>query len=126
MQAALQEPQGNNVKPPMATAWNWLENVQVAYAIFNQKLGFIRQIETKKNTSEHSGLIPLTQVQVEEMALLQYGGFAGPLNPAAQYFVVQFVGGKWQWVPNTKVSSYGVRYVTNVENAVPPPQTTCP
>ena len=58
MQAALLPAQGNNIKPPMATAWNWLENVQVAYAIFNQKLAFISAIQANTEGLQRQRIPP--------------------------------------------------------------------
>jgi len=124
MQVALQMAQGNTYASPMDTAWNWLTNVQIADDIFSQKLGYIGVIE-KNAMNSHPGLQALDGYDAENMALLQYGGFASPTLPSVQYYVVLKVSGIWEWVQNPHASTKGQAYVTKVRNATPPNSTTC-
>jgi len=119
MQVALQMAQGNTYASPMDTAWNWLTNVQIADDIFSQKLGYIGVIE-KNAMNSHPGLQALDGYDAENMALLQYGGFASPTLPSVQYYVVLKVSGIWEWVQNSHASTKGQAYVTKVRNATRP------
>jgi hypothetical protein len=126
MQAALRAVNGNTLASPMDTAWNWLVNTQVAQNIFAQKINFVIAA-VQAAVKLHPTLAALTQAQLEQMVLLQYGGFIeGKIkSPDGQYYTPNPSGG-WHWALNNTVSADGQNYVTGVIKAAPPTSTTCP
>jgi hypothetical protein len=109
----------------MNRAWNWMTNTQVGQQIFVQKVVTIVAV-VRAAVKEHPTLPPLSQAQLEKMALLQYGGWVIYQNQAGyQFFSPQLVGGTWQWALNTKgVSKKGQAYVNTVYT--PPPKSPFP
>ena len=110
----------------MNNAWNWLTNTQLGQATFSDKIQNIIAIVQGLVADKKQPVAALTQLQMEEMALLQYGGQAKSLDdPADQYWVIKLSAGTWQWVKNGSVTPNGKKYVTTVYSAQPPTSTTC-
>jgi hypothetical protein len=126
MAVALLEAQGSTFAPSMDRAWNWLTNAQVGDDFFNQKLGNVGSAQNKAKNSKYPGLPSPSELQVENMALLQYGGYVKKAKrPNTQYYSPQLSGGQWQWLQNAHVSTAGQKYVAKVRAAQPPTATTC-
>jgi hypothetical protein len=112
----------------MNTAWNWVTNTQVAQETFVDKMIYV-VAAVKAAVKEHPALPPLTQVEMEHMILLQYGGWVNFATiPAYQYYSPQFSSGEWQWLQGKHINPKGLMYVMNTFNNPngPPPNTPCP
>jgi hypothetical protein len=106
----------------MDYAFNWQDNASNAVALFNSKESIANTVAANEISSD-TGLPALTGVQLENMALLLYGPYAGGTNPALQYYVPSCVGGtisgsncvggSWQWVVNTAGNANGVAYANS-------------
>jgi hypothetical protein len=115
----------------METAWNWLDNVTAGLGLFNEKVKSyalaVQKASVKKYTnsagSVYPGLQNLTPLQLENMALGEYG--TGAANIAnLQYYTPECMGGTssknnvctctggctatqgWQWTANKSSSAY--------------------
>jgi hypothetical protein len=102
----LNNPPINNPPGAMQTAWNWLTDVSVGLGIFDEKIqDYSIPLQTAA-ISSHTGLSPLTQLQLENMALGEYA-ITHPGNAKKQYYQPKCVGGtpkgkvcmggSWQW-----------------------------
>ncbi len=105
----------------MDTAWNWLINAQIGQEIFQQKIGYV--VQTVQNAvAKYPTLAPLTQLQLEHMAVLQFGGWVGGGNVTnfnAQYYTPQTYNGSLQWRSNGRISRLAQYYVSHVFSPSP-------
>lgn len=112
----------------MEMAWDWKANTQGAAALFNQKLSFARRYEGIIQRA-HTGLGALSNVQLENMALVFYGPYAhrdsdkqyyaaacagGTVDPTGKLCV----GGHWEWIVNTAGNNSGVDYADSVRSKI--------
>ncbi len=134
------------VDTTMTTAWDWQTNAKQAVSLFaGDKLRFARNNERhirygdgKAKIPGHRGLRALTDVELENMALVLYGPYApGTLEVPAptlaeklakQYYIPECLlgavvlenqdlecqGGLWVWMPNLTGNPQGVEYADNV------------
>ena len=112
--------------PPMATAWDWIDNAQAAVAILNEKYPQIGELVSYAD-KKYSRLAndSLSNVQQESMALGLYSGNAKHVSNLCLWLEKQYdyptcvggtvsgtpscagagghicTGGSWQWQVNT-------------------------
>jgi hypothetical protein len=97
-------------------AWDWLVNASDAAALFSDKLAAATRIERRIRKLYH-GLHHLTDVEIENMALVLYGPYASA-DLTQQYYAVEQVGRKWAWVVNTAGNPDGIAYADNCRASV--------
>lgn len=108
----------------MDRAWNWETNTEFGVNLYQRdKLGAARRIMNRIIQANHDPrnnrrLRRLTDVELENMALVLYGPHASAdLN--AQYYVPQVMpDGSIDWVVNTTGNAGGVAYANNCRNSV--------
>jgi len=111
----------------MDYAFNWQDNASNGVALFNSKVSMAKSVAASI-VSSHNGLPALTSLQLENMALVLYGPYAGGNNQGMQYYVPSCVGGtvsgvncvngQWQWIANTAGNANGVQYANKVRNSI--------
>lgn len=116
-------------------AWNWLTNTSDGVNVFSGNPVSQNKITTATNyenqiISQHTGLVPLSGFQLENDALVFYGGY-GSSDLTKQYCVpvcpspgkVQgksCKGAAWIWTINSAGNPGGVTYANNVRAQTPP------
>jgi hypothetical protein len=101
----------------MANAWDWTQNAHNSLCVFQLKIARVLAIQNSQKNL-HSGLLDLTQSQIENMALGEYGG--GGRAAKQQYCFPTLTNGQWQWQLNTSPKA------TNAENYVNAVRGTMP
>jgi hypothetical protein len=101
----------------MADAWDWKTNTQTGANMFAEKVQIAKSIE-RQLRREYRGLRRLTDVEIENMALVLYGPEADARDPYKQYYVPQSNGNNWEWVVNTANNPAGVAYADEVRTLV--------
>jgi len=97
-------------------AWDWHANTRDGANLFADKLRAARRIEGRIR-KQTPGLPRLTDIQIENMAVVLYGPFAsGSLD--MQYYIPQVTGNTAQWIINTANNPNGVNYADSVRNSV--------
>ncbi len=97
----LMQDQLLNGKTAMPTAWDWQANVDTAYSIFTGKVTAVLKVKTAAHKANKyvplaAGTGALSPLQIEEMALFQYGGNLPQKDPNLlpnQLLTPQCVGG---------------------------------
>ena len=105
-------------------AWNWQTNTTDGVNLFTQTClpeALTNELNIRRT---HTGLVALTSVQRENMALVLYGPYAHSTDLTQQYYAPSCVngtisgsscvGGNWQWIVNTAGNSLGVGYANSV------------
>jgi|SRR5215213_84649 len=101
------------VEISMSHAWNWEDNTRDAVNLFQQKLAAARRI-MQRIINDHKGLRKLTDVELENMALVLYGPHASA-DRAKQYYAPADKGnGTFDWIVNTAGNPDGVDYANSV------------
>ena len=105
------------VETNMRDAWDWEANTQEGVKVFGDKLASARRI-MQKIIKDHKGLRKLTDVELENMALVLYGPHANG-DRGKQYYAPKDIGnGKWDWIVNTAGNPAGVNYADSVRNSM--------
>ena len=110
----------------MDHAFDWVDNAAFAVSLFADKLGAASRNGSKIQAS-HDGLVDLTDIQLENMAVLLYGPWAPRANQLqSQYYIPVCSGGtvkgkacnggNWVWSVNTGGNPNGVAYVNYVRS----------
>jgi hypothetical protein len=101
------------VETTMRHAWDWEDNSRDAANLFQDKLAAARRI-MQRIINDHKGLRKLTDLELENMALVLYGPEASA-DRAKQYYTPVDVGnGKFDWVVNTAGNPAGVNYANSI------------
>lgn len=99
----------------MPYAWNWQENTASAADLFREKISIARSL-MRRIIRTHRGLRHLTNLEIENMALVLYGPHASG-NLGSQYYVPQrTASGDWDWVVNTNGNPSGVAYANDIRS----------
>lgn len=144
----MQDQLSNDFCGEMETAWNWLDNTEVSLDLFDFKVtNYALSVQNKAIAADQNSagstnkvLQPFTALQLENMALGEYGTTANK-NPSTQYYIPQCIGGTvsgkvctctggctgaqgWQWEPRgTDKTNAAMKYADTVRDAPNPP---CP
>lgn len=100
----------------MADSWDWQTNTSTGAGIFKDKIQTASRIERRIRNNYH-GLRHLTDVEIENMALVLYGPFASA-NLNMQYYIPQVNGNTAIWIINTANNPQGVAYADDVRALV--------
>jgi len=109
-------------KTAMPTAWDWQANIDTAYSIFTGKVTAVLKIQTAAHTANKyvpaaGGSGSLSLLQIEEMALFQYGGYLPSKTPNAlsnQLLTPQCTGGPDEGQPCNSGSSCTCQWQENL------------
>ncbi|HTQ14647.1 MAG TPA: hypothetical protein VMH86_12305 [Rhizomicrobium sp.] len=110
------------VPTTMKTAWDWNANGTQGVSIMGQKLTAAVAYQ-KSMQATHTGLKGMTGVELEDVALLMYAGYANVKGTGPQYFQpscsgtpngATCTGGTWTWVQRPNLSSGALGYVATV------------
>jgi hypothetical protein len=98
-------------------AWNWESNTQEGVRLYSHdKLGAARRIMNRIIQARSQGnnrLRRLTDVELENMALVLYGPHASPDLGRQYYAPMTMPNGSIDWVINTAGNAAGVGYANN-------------
>jgi hypothetical protein len=104
------------VKVTMADAWDWRRNTSTGADMFAEKVRIARAIE-RKFRKQYPRLRSLTDIEMENMALVLYGPRAAANDPLMQYYIPQVTGNTVEWVKNAANNPLGVAYADSVRDA---------
>jgi hypothetical protein len=123
----------------MSSEWDWKANTQAGRATLDEKFGYVKKwVTTIRSTRQcpaqpgpndcRRSLRPLTKLEMENMALLEYGDSPAPKDGRfyGLYYVASCDGappdyseaqpvchGAWDWIITTE-NQGGLDYVANI------------
>ncbi|MGH6872322.1 MAG: hypothetical protein ACREHE_12540 [Rhizomicrobium sp.] len=110
------------VPTSMKTAWDWNANGSQGVSILGVKLSAAVSYQ-KAQQANHTGLKGMTGVELEDVALLMYAGYANVKGTGPQYFQpscsgtasgATCTGGSWTWQQRPNLSAGAMGYVATV------------
>jgi hypothetical protein len=108
----------------IADAWDWLQNTQDGVLLpssysFQYKLKLAYKFASPSVLKKYTGLLALSNCQLEEMSLELYGSSPGSLSSEQYYIPEKGTNGSYQWAINEDGNFCGVCYVAAVRETTP-------